>query len=311
MASRALERVRSRVEQEQATARASNGKVFKPLTSAAVVVGGASGALTLIGYGAARANDALFGLSYALWYDSPLDLITMSGDSVIGLVHASATGFGGWEMWRDAGVTSVLVAFMVLVMLTGQWLRTSTQAQPWRERCLNRLERAAIWLFTPRDRFSAHVAHASVTAAAAGLIGGLSLITGLLLLGVLLSVVSILSVIGFVGASTYAKASIIEPPSCISPIGVRLRAVTKTIGAPCVEVTEPSTGKTVVGRLILARGSRVFLYSKEEDRAFMFTTKDASMATVHRLPPATRVGSLPNDNQVQQRKPSSMATATE
>lgn len=76
-----------------------------------------------------------------------------------------------------------------------------------------------------------------------------------------------------------ARTAIVEPASCISPIAVRLQGKRGGIGAPCVEVVDPATGKVHAGRLILARGSRVFLYSKEEDRAFALAIKDASIGT--------------------------------
>jgi hypothetical protein len=220
-------------------------------------------------------------------------------DAFIGLFDVNLKSLGSVLTWRSAGLAGGTLACMSLAFLTGLWVRTSSEALPARKRAPSYVERCAMWVFTPRERFQDHVAHATLTSAAAGVIGGISVLSGFYLLTFVLAGICFIPVVGFMGASAYAKAAVIAPPSCVSPVGVRLRAHTTTVGAPCVELIDPATGTSMVGRLILARGSRIFLYSKEEDRAYMFTMKDAAMKTVHVLPQDSQASGSKGVAQVQ------------
>lgn len=248
----------------------------------------ASTVLTLLGYGVARAHDSMFGFSYALWYETPVELMAMSGDAFIGWLNAIEKALRNVSTLQSAGTAGLVIASMALSFMAGQWFRTAPQADLWRKHAAYLFARCATWLFTPKFKFGEQVAHATVTAAAAGVIGGLSALSGLLVLLMVIAAICLIPLLGFIGGGAYARASIVEPTSCVSPIAVRLRVKSTGVGAPCVTVTDSTTGKTVVGRLILARGTRLFLYSKEDDRASMYTIKDVSISTVHVLPHHTR-----------------------
>lgn len=257
---------------------------WQGLTAPTLFLGLASTVLALLGYGVARSNDAIFGISYPLWYDTPLDLMAMSGDSFIGWLDRIEKAVRSISTWHAAAGAGVVIACMATLFAVGQWFRTTPQACPWRQRAALLRDSCATWFFTPKVKFGEQVAHATVTAAAACVIGGLSALFGLLVLLAVIAAICLIPLLGFIGGAAYARASIIDPPSCISPIAVRLRAKSTNVGAPCVAVTDPATGKTVLGRLILARGSRVFIYSKVEDRAYMYTIKEVSISSVHVLP---------------------------
>lgn len=261
---------------------------WQGLTTPALLLGLSSTVLTLLGYGVVRSNDAMFGFSYPLCYDTPVDLMAMSGDAFIGWFDCVEKSLGDLSTWQAAGAAGLVVGSIAMSFMVGIWFGTWPQARPWRERAALLRDRLATWFITPKVKLREQVTHATVTAAAAGVIGGLSALSGLLALLVVIAAICLIPMLGFLGGAAYVRAAIIEPASCISPIAVRLRAKSTTVGAPCVEVTDSTTGKTVTGRLILARGSRVFVYSKEEDHAYMYTIKDVSMSTVHVLPTDAR-----------------------
>lgn len=266
---------------EGVQARKVSSPWWQGLTTPALLLGLSSTVLTLLGYGVARSNDAMFGFSYPLWYDTPVDLMAMAGDAFIGWLDCVQKSLGNASTWQAAGAAGLVVASIAMSFMVANWLGTSPQARTWRERAALMRIRLATWFTTPKVKLREQVTHATVTAAAAGVVGGLSALSGLLALLVVIAAMCLIPMLGFIGGATYVRASIIEPTSCISPIAVRLRAKSTTVGAPCVEITDSTTGKTVTGRLILARGSRFFVYSKEEDRAYMYTVKDVSLSTVH------------------------------
>jgi hypothetical protein len=261
---------------------------WQGLTTPALLLGLSSTVLTLLGYGVARSNDAMFGFSYPLWYDTPVDLMAMSGDAFIGWLDCIEKSLGNVSTWQAAGAAGLVVASIAMSLMVWHWFGTSPQARPWRARAVLLRIRLATWFTTPKVKLREQVTHATVTAAAAGVIGGLSALSGLLALLGVIAAICLIPMLGFIGGASYVRAAIIEPASCISPIAMRLRAKSTTVGAPCVETTDSTNGKTVIGRLILARGSRVFVYSKEEDRAYMYTVKDVSLSTVHVLPADAR-----------------------
>lgn len=257
---------------------------WQSLTAPTLFLAISSTVLTLLGYGVARAHDSMFGFSYALWYETPVELMAMSGDAFIGWLSAIEKALRNVSALQFVGAAGLLSASIALSFMAGQWLRTSPQVVQWRNGAANLRTSLATWLLSPKFKLGEQVAHATVTAAAAGVIGGLSALSGLLMLMMVIAAICLIPLLGFIGGTVYARASIIEPTACVSPITVRLRAKSTGVGAPCVAVTDSATGKTVVGRLILARGSRLFLYSKEDDRASMYTIKDMSISTVHVLP---------------------------
>jgi hypothetical protein len=261
---------------------------WQGLTTPALLLGLSSTVLTLLGYGVARSNDAMFGFSYPLWYDTPVDLMAMSGDAFIGWLDCVEKSLGDVSTWPAAGAAGLVVASIAVSFMVGHWFGTSPQARACRERAALLRVRLATWFITPKVRLREQVTHATVTVAAAGVIGGLSALSALLALLVVIAAICLIPMLGFLGGASYVRAAIIEPASCISPIAVRLRAKSTTVGAPCVAISDSTTGKTVTGRLILARGSRLFVYSKEEDRAYMYTMKDVLMSTVHFLPTDAR-----------------------
>lgn len=278
MGSEALERMRRRTE-AHASVTAKQGGAWRWLKGAVVVLAALSAVGTLVGYGTARAYDSVFGISYALWFDTPMDLLTLSGDAVAGLLVTWPSQMVELDFWRGLARIGVFVALTVLTLSTAQWAGTSTALSPLRVGVALQLTSTATWLATSQPHFRSNLPRLLALASVSGVAGSLSALTGVVLLILGVYVVALLPLVGYAGASLYARAAIVEPVSCISPIAVRLRGNPGGIGAPCVEVMEPATGSVHAGRLILARGSRVFLYSREEDRAVALTIKDASIGT--------------------------------
>jgi hypothetical protein len=281
MGSEALERIRRRTEAH--AAKAQHGGAWQWLKGAALALAALSAVGTLVGYGAARGYDSVFGISYALWFDTPMDLLAMSGDAVVGLLVTWPSQLVELDFWSGLARLGVLVALMVLTLSTAHWAGTSTALRPLRAGVASKLTSAATWLTTSQPHFRRNLPRLLAVASLSGVAGSLSALTGVVLLMLAVCVVALLPLVGHMGASQYAQMAIVEPASCISPIAVRLRGKSGGIGAPCVEVVDPATGKVHAGRLILARGSRVFLYSKVEDRASALTIKDGAISTGSKL----------------------------
>lgn len=281
MGSEALQRIRRRTK-AHARVKAKQGS-WEWLKGAALALATLSAAGTLVGYGTARAYDSVFGISYALWFDTPVDLLSMSGDAVVGLLVAWPSQLVEVDFWSGLGRLGVLVALMVLTLSTGHWASTSTALRPLRAGVNSKLTSAVAWLTTSQPHLWGNLPRLLAVACLSGVAGSLSALTGVVLLTVAVCVVALLPLVGHTGASLYARTAIVEPVSCISPIALRLRGRSGGIGAPCVEVQDPATGKVHAGRLILGRGSRVFLYSKEEDRVFVLTIKDGAISTGSKL----------------------------
>lgn len=278
MATAALGRIRRRAEYSGRPndAPESDWAWARRLT---VVVGVLSLTGTLLGFGTARAYDSLFGLSYGLWFETPLDLLILASDAVIGLVHAIWSGFASPNLWVQTATFSLAVTGMGAVPLAGRWAASAHCAQKLRAWLVHTLQGVAEWLDTPQVGPAQNLSRATLlaTLSFSAIWGSVLGVIGLLTL--VLCLVSFIPVVGTWGATAYARASIVEPASCISPLPARLDAKSTKVGAPCVEVREPTTGAVVAGRLIFARGSRVFLYSKEEGRGLMLTVKDASITS--------------------------------
>jgi hypothetical protein len=276
MASAAVERIRQRVGDGRRPAAApdSDWAWARRLT---VIVGVLTLAGTLLGFGTARAYESMFGLSYGLWFDSPLDLLILSSDAVFGLVHAICSGFTGPDLWRQTGTFSLMVTGFACIPVAGKWAASNPGIQPWRTRVAAKLVDLTTWLTTNQTRLTGNIGRATVAMTLSFSAIWLSVLGGIGLLAFALSVVCAVPLLGIWGATAYARAAIVEPESCISPLPARLHATKTRIGAPCVEVRDPSTGASVVGLQILARGNRIFLYSKEQGRGLMLSTKDASI----------------------------------
>ncbi len=257
-----------------------------------VVAGLLSLAGALVGFGTARAYDSMFGLSYGLWFDSPLDLLILASDAVIGLVHAICAGFAGPGLWWQTGAFSLAVTGLASVPVAGKWAVTAEVTQTWRARVARMLTALADWLVTPQVGIVQNLGRAAVAAALSfcAIWSSVLGLVGLLILA--LCALSFIPALGIWGATAYARAAIVEPISCISPLPARLDAKSTKVGAPCVEVRDPATGAVVTGRLIFARGSRVFLYSKEEGRGFVLTAKDASITSRSHDRPSMRANSV-------------------
>jgi hypothetical protein len=277
MGSQALERIRQRAASgKQPQTPESDWGWARRLTLAAGLL---SLAGTLVGFGTARAYDAMFGLSYGLWFDSPLDLLILASDAVIGLVHAIWSGFSGPQLWVQSGMFSLTVTGLAAVPVAGKWAASMGATKHWRVRFARKLMDLADWMGTPQLRLAQNLSRAAVAATLSfgavwcsvlGLVG---------LLALALCAVSFVPLLGTWGATAYARAAIVEPASCISPLPARLEAKSTKVGAPCVEVRDPATGTVVTGRLVFARGSKVFLYLKEEGRGRLLNAKDADITS--------------------------------
>jgi hypothetical protein len=219
----------------------------------------------------------MFGLSYGLWFDSPLDLLILSSDAVFGLFHAICCGFTGPDLWLQTGIFSFMVTGGACLPVAGRWAATNPGLAPWRTRVADKLVDLATWLTTNRTRLTGNIGRAALGLTLSFSAIWVSVLGGIGLLAFALSAVCAIPFLGIWGATSYARAAIVEPESCVSPLPARLHATKTRVGAPCVEVRDPSTGASVVGRQILARGNRIFLYSKEQGRGLMLSTKDASI----------------------------------
>jgi hypothetical protein len=276
MPSAAMRRIRRRID-ERGRSGNSTENDWAWARRLTVVVGLLSLAGTLLGFGTARAYESMFGLSYGLWFDSPLDLLILSSDAVFGLVHAIYSGFAGPDLWLQTGMFSLTVTGVIGLPIAGKWVASSPGTQSWQMRVAANLVDLAGWMVTPQLRLTQNIGRAAVAATLSFSAVWVSVLGFIGLLAVLLSIVSMVPVLGIWGATAYARAAIVEPRSCISPLPERLHAEKTRVGVSCVEVRDLRTGASVVGRQILARGNRVFLYSKEQGRGLMLSTKDASI----------------------------------
>jgi hypothetical protein len=280
MATAALVRIRRRVEQSGRPNKAPESDwAWARARRLTVVVGVLSLTGTLLGFGTARAYDSLFGLSYGLWFETPLDLLILASDAVIGLVHAIWSGFAGPSLWVQTGTFSLAVTGLCAVPIAGRWTPSAQRRQKLRAWLVRSLQGLAEWLDAPQIGLAQNLGRAALlaTLSFSAVWGSVLGVIGLFTLA--LCAVSFIPMVGTWGATAYARASIVEPSSCISPLPIRLDAKSTKVGAPCVAVRDPSTGDVVAGRLIFARGSKVFLYLKEEGRGLALTVKGASITS--------------------------------
>lgn len=258
MGSEALERMRRRTE-AHASAKAKSGGTWGWLKAGAVAVAVLSAVGTLVGYGTVRAYDSVFGISYALWFDTPMDLLAMSGDAVVGLLVTWPSQMVELDFWRGLVRLGVLVALMVLTLSTAHWAGTSTALRPFCAGVALKLTSVATWLTTSQPNFGRNLPRLLVLAALSGVAGSLSALTGVVLLMLAVCVVALLPLVGHTGASWYARTAIVEPASCISPIAVRLQGKSGGIGAPCVEVVDPCIHDADLASLGVLRLGHVLL----------------------------------------------------
>jgi hypothetical protein len=243
-----------------------------------VFIGVATSACALMGYGVAMAYSSVFGFATNIWFDNPLELLTLAGDGMLGLLSGLDKAFALESIGRGMQYTGAAAGALAFAAWCGARVAVHSR-MPVRLRA-TLIQRYVGWLASPSISARGALMRALAVSATAGAIGSMAFFLGVVALVVLLCLIALVPMIGFVGGESYAKAAVVAPKTCVSPPGLRLSAASATgSGAPCVQILDPHSNRLVLGRVIVARSSRVFLYLPEEDRAVAVPVGDYGVRT--------------------------------
>lgn len=266
------------------------------LRNLVVIAAVLSAAGCLFGYGVAMGFSSSFGLGTGVWYSSTLELISLSGEGILGLysvVRARSEALDSLLrlMLLCAAATGCLTLLLILVF--------RAKSSSWQR--LSRWWRKAISVFrsektaspsAPSFPSGREMSVVSV-AVAAGFLGVPAVALAFFALLVSLST---LPVIGVQSGMAYAKAAILQADSCVSPPQARMRFEREqamasepkkmNLGAQCVEVVDATTRQAVSGKLIVSRPGYVIIYRPAQDDTLLVMVKDAGLRTTAQLPAA-------------------------
>ena len=286
-----LKLYKSRIRRTQAAdpKNEDGGTLLRWLKTAGLTTAVLSGVGALFGYGVSLGLSGTFGLGSGVWYSTALELISLCGEGLLGVVSAVSSRFDLKVLLLLMAAYGAAVAFMaLLVVITVIVLAHQEQ------RINNLRSSISKWLVAPRKDEKVQpslntLKRAIVMVFAAGAVGSMAVPAVVIALIGLFAVVSIIPMIGFYAGTAYAKEVILQPKSCVSPLKVRAkleklpRSEKRNIGADCLEVTNAETGEKFSGRLVIARSTHVVLYRPKEDDVVVVVIKTGSMRTIHTL----------------------------
>jgi hypothetical protein len=243
-----------------------------------------SAAGALIGYGVALAYSSAYGLPTGAWYDNGLQLLELAGDGVLGLVGGLTTdarwGPFAWTMFSYWVATAVLIVLAWFVY----WFaskRASSSANA--DKTSPPLQRLIRWLAEPQSNFGRHMLRGLAAAGVGGTVAAAGLVAGVIVIVVGLAAISVLPLLGFAGGMVYADKAVMSPGGCLAAPGarheVRGQKTSGKIGALCVELPDPRTGKLMWGRSIVVRAQHVIVYVPADRQVVRIPFKDAVMST--------------------------------
>lgn len=249
------------------------------LKSAAVIIGVASALCALVGYGVAWAYTAAYGFSHGIWYDNGLELIGLSGEGLLGIMLAVSEGANWSSLGEAVRFYGIAVAASVFIAWCGAKFfqpRASGRRRAVGEMLLTTVQ----WLVARTGGWGSHLVRGVVASALGGTAAAAGVAVGMLAIVAALTLVAIVPLVGFIGGTVYAQKSILLPQGCVGAPGKRMQSKPSGVtGAPCIEVVNPVSKQAVLGRVILARSSKVILYLPEQDQIVFFPLKGEVVRT--------------------------------
>lgn len=254
-----------------------------------IVLATLSGIGAYFGYGVALALMGKFGLDTGLWYSSPLELLSLSGEGVMGmlanLTRKTPIDFLWVSLtWAAGGAVIASVVWLALLLMSWVYRRV-----PQGSLDIARLIGVAELHKATQER-PAQIAVRVVKSVVAGAVAGaaaLPISLALIIAG--FAALLIFPVLGFSAGQTYAEMAVMGPERCVSKPGHLRSAAMKgelqnsSTGAKCAELV--SAAGTVVGRgrVVIARPSFVVFYRPAEGDTILFQIKDGHLRVVDSL----------------------------
>jgi hypothetical protein len=249
----------------------------------------------LFGYGVAMGFSRVFGLGIGTWFSSPLELISLSGEGVIGVISALASRTDIFE--KLLGYMFGYAAFSGAALFAGICLSIAVsmgrhRLKSWSSKLVSRNRPPA-----PKSDVNSELSWSRVKRILAVTLGGaIAGFFGIPLFGVALLavfvVLSIVPMLGLAGGSSYAVEAVLKPTACVSsPASLQEFREQKNksdtskvaFGADCVEVVDRNTSRSIKGRLIVSRSSYVVLYRPGEDDVVVVQMRNGSLKSISAL----------------------------
>lgn len=255
-----------------------------------VVLATLSGIGAYFGYGVAAGLMAKFGLDTGLWYSSPLELLSLSGEGVMGmltnLMKTSSTEFA-WSALRWGAGGAAIAATVWAVLLLAAW---SHRLAPPGSLDLARLAGVSE-LHKASQEGRCQIAKRVLRSIVAGAIAGaVALPISLAMIVAGFAALLIFPLLGFSAGQAYADLAVLNPERCVNKPGDlrdaakadKLKGNSQT-GANCAELVSAAGVVVGRGRVVIARPSFVVFYRPAHKDAVLLQIKDGSLRVIDSL----------------------------
>lgn len=263
---------------------------FNWLTISAGIVSTTTVILILLGYGVALSVESVFGIPHSSVFQSPMELVDLSGTAMIGIFSLVDKGFSEvgsllLYLYQSFGWILVAVAGLYLTLAAIGWFyaapRKDTKKTTDHSGRLRWGKTAKQYLWT-NAILSLFI-----------LLYPILSIAGIAVMGVFVILLASVPVIGMGAGQMYISDWVIGPEVCMSYASLDDRRhqpkpspsskVEKVNAAHCIALTKD--GKTVAsGRVVVYTSSAIVLVDKQ-GKAQRFSTSDFTVKSIGSLPP--------------------------
>lgn len=245
--------------------------------------------LTLLGYGAALAAEARFGMPRAQFIDSTLDMLDLSAWVILRIVSKGFEAFGDLNFYKKALWELRYVVLILLVV----WVLSLTAIYCFDPRA-KKYRRAKVAKRSERGQNEAGFKYAfrrtwwmPVSIALAPL----GMLLGIVAIIFAATVLAIVPIVGMNAGKAHIDEFVIKPERCASVINrvrrIELLATADSArnetGAQCASVTFIEGGRQVKGRVVFALSKALILYDPETGLVIRAPTGNAIVEVIPNL----------------------------